>query len=84
MAQKIYRLSISGKNSKFNICAIELKIGRKLKTPYSIKLSDRKLQVLGLFLFSLYYASRLYFLSSTGELYLAFINSPLGQIVELK
>lgn len=61
--------------------AIELKVGRKLKTHYTNIVSNRKIQILGIFLFSIYYASRLYFLFSVGRLYLNFIHSPLGQIV---
>lgn len=64
--------------------ATELKLGRQLKIPYSNKIRDGKLQILGLFLLLSYYAARLYFLFSTTELYLAFIHSPLGQIAVFK
>lgn len=60
---------------------LELKVGYQFTTVFIRGICDRKFQILGLFLFFGYYAIRLYFLSNTGELYLAFIQSPLGQSI---
>lgn len=61
--------------------AIELKVGHKLKMPYGAEIRKCKLQIIVLLLFLSYYALRLSILFSTGELYLNFSHSPLGQII---
>jgi hypothetical protein len=61
--------------------AIELRVGHKLIAPYNRVICDRRTQIIGLLLFLIYYALRLYFLFSTGELYLTFSQSPLGKAI---
>jgi len=60
---------------------LELLTRHRITVFYSRLLKLRKLQVLGLFVVLSYHALRLYDSSQTGELYINFINSPLGQLV---
>ncbi|MEP0796635.1 DUF2752 domain-containing protein [Trichocoleus sp. DQ-A3] len=59
---------------------LELIAGRKIAVLYVQMLRNRKLQVLSLLLILSYHALRLYYLSKSGELYLALVHSPLGQL----
>ncbi|WP_260675996.1 MULTISPECIES: DUF2752 domain-containing protein [Nostocales] len=61
--------------------ALELLIRHRITVFYCRLLKLRKLQVLGLFVVLSYHALRLYDSSQTGELYVNFINSPLGQLL---
>lgn len=61
--------------------AVEIKFGYRLITFYSGKTLGRKIQILGLLAYLGYYIIRLYLLSIDGELYLGFIQSPLGEII---
>jgi hypothetical protein len=61
--------------------AIELRFGHKFITPYNRTICDRRTEIIGLILFLSYYALRLYFLFSTGELYLTFSQSPVGKTI---
>jgi hypothetical protein len=60
--------------------AIELFTGRKLIAFYSQTISNRKALILSLVIIFSYHLLRLYHLSRTGELYSAFIQSPLSQM----
>lgn len=60
--------------------ALELFSGRRIKTVYEKLLRQHKIPLKCLLLALSYYALRLYYLSSTGELALAFMHSPLGQL----
>ncbi|MEW5857308.1 MAG: DUF2752 domain-containing protein [Cyanobacteriota bacterium] len=61
--------------------ALELIAGRKIAVLYVQMLRNRELQVLSLLLILSYHALRLYDLSKSGELYFAFVHSPLGQLI---
>lgn len=61
--------------------ALELLTRHRIKVFYCRLLKLRKLQVLGLFVVLSYHALRLHDSSQTGELYVNFINSPLGQLL---
>jgi hypothetical protein len=61
--------------------ALELIAGRKIAVLYVQMLRSRELQVLSLLLFLSYHAFRLYNLSSSEKLYIAFVHSPLGQLI---
>ncbi|WP_353930442.1 DUF2752 domain-containing protein [Okeanomitos corallinicola TIOX110] len=59
---------------------IELFIKHPIKAFYWQLIKFKKLQILGLCTIFIYYLWRLYYLSQTGELYFALINSPLFKI----
>jgi hypothetical protein len=61
--------------------ALELLTGHRVKAFYEKVLRRRELQLLCLLLAWSYYALRLYYLSNTGELSLAFRHSPLGNLL---
>ncbi len=61
--------------------ALELIAGRKIAVLYVQMLRSRELQVLSLLLFLSYHALRLYDLSRSEKLYIAFVHSPLGQLI---
>lgn len=61
--------------------AIELSAGRKLIAFYDQMFSNRKTLILSLVILLSYHSQRLYHLSRTGELYFAFVQSPLGQML---
>ena len=60
---------------------LELITRHRIRVFYCRLLRLRKLQLLGLFVVLGYHALRLYDLSQTGELYVNFVNSPLGQLL---
>lgn len=60
--------------------AIELLTGRRLSAFYGQAIGNRKAQMLSLIMVLSYYVVRIYHLAKTGELYLAFIDSPLGHL----
>jgi len=60
---------------------IELVKKRQLKAFYSQLIGNEKLQLLGLVVILIYHGSRLYKLSISGELSVAFLNSPLGKLL---
>jgi hypothetical protein len=61
--------------------ASELLTGRRITAFYIQLLRRRALQVNILFIVLSYYALRLYYLSMSGELTLAFLNSPFGHLL---
>lgn len=61
--------------------ALEVVTGRQLGACYISIFKRRKIQVLCLVMFFSYYLLRLCYLSETGELYFAFIRSPVGQML---
>jgi hypothetical protein len=61
--------------------ALELLTKHRITVFYCRLLKLRKLQLLGLFVVLSYHVLRLYDSSQTGELYVNFINSPLGQLL---
>lgn len=73
--------------SSFIIAAVhitlELLTKRQIIAFYCQLLKLRKLQILGLCAILSYHALRLYHISQTGELYFAFIHSPLGELLSL-
>lgn len=60
--------------------AIELFTGYKLTASYSQALTNRKTLILSIVTVVSYYLLRLYHLSKTGELYFAFVHSPVGHL----
>jgi Protein of unknown function (DUF2752) len=62
---------------------LELVTKRRITAFYCQVLGQKKFQLSGLFLFLTYYAFRLYDLSRTGEMYFAFIHSPLSELLSL-
>lgn len=65
--------------------AIELFTGHKLQAFYNQALSNHKILILILSIVMVlsYHLLRLYHLSKTGELYFAFVHSPLGQLLRI-
>ena len=61
--------------------AIELLAGRRLSAFYGQAISNRKAQMISLIMVLSYYGLRIYHLSKAGELYLAFVASPLGHLL---
>ncbi|WP_331001135.1 DUF2752 domain-containing protein [Nostoc commune] len=61
--------------------ALELLTKRRITSFYCHLVKQRKLQIIGLFAILTYYIIRLYNISQTGEMYLSFINSPLGKLL---
>lgn len=61
--------------------ALELLTRHRITVFYCRLLKFQKLQVVGLFVVFSYHALRLYNSSQTNELYLNFIDSPLGQLL---
>ncbi|MBW4487781.1 MAG: DUF2752 domain-containing protein [Trichocoleus desertorum ATA4-8-CV12] len=59
----------------------ELVVGRRITTGYSALISQRQVHYLGLAMFLSYHIWRLYGLSQSGELSLAFLHSPLGHML---
>jgi hypothetical protein len=59
----------------------ELIIGRRIATGYSVFISQPKVHCLGLAMLFGYHVWRLYGLSTTGELSLAFLHSRLGHLL---
>lgn len=59
---------------------LELLIKHPIKAFYGQFVKIKQFQILGLCTIFIYYLLRLYYLSQTGELYFAFINSPLFKI----
>lgn len=62
---------------------LELLTRRQIIAFYWQLLKLRKLQIIGLWAILTYHSFRLYHISQTGELYIAFINSPLGELLSL-
>lgn len=60
---------------------LELLTKHRITGFYCHLLRLRKLQILGLFTLFIYYSCRLYHISQTGEMYIAFSTSPLGQLL---
>ncbi len=60
---------------------LELRAQRRISTVYTRLILNRSVQTISILLFVAYHAVRLYFLSQTGELYLAMVQSPLGQLL---
>lgn len=61
--------------------ALELLIKRRITAFYCHLVKQRKLQIIGLFAVLTYYIIRLYNISQGEEMYLSFINSPLGKLL---
>lgn len=61
--------------------AIELLLKRRMTAFYCQIIEIKKLQLIGGSVALLYYALRLYNLFKTGELYISFMHSPLGQFI---
>ncbi|BDI16684.1 hypothetical protein ANSO36C_24860 [Nostoc cf. commune SO-36] len=61
--------------------ALELLTKRRITAFYSHLVKQRKLQIIGLFSVLTYHIIRLYNMSQTEEMYLSFINSPLGKLL---
>ena len=60
---------------------LELRAQRRISTVYTRLMLNRSVQTISILLFVAYHAVRLYFLAQTGELYLAMVQSPLGQLL---
>lgn len=60
---------------------LELLTRHQIQTLYCQLIKIKKLQLLALLLVLIYYGFRLYHLSQTGEIYIGFTQSPLGQLL---
>jgi hypothetical protein len=60
---------------------LELLTRHRITAFYCQLLKLKKLQIFGIFAIFIYYLFRMYHLSKTGEIYIAFSSSPLGQLL---